>query len=124
MRDSSFVWQTRFDADYAEPYDTAMRQGIKKKYTSPNSAGSLETTAADYAKFLQAVLTGTSLKDETARQWLMPQVKVTKQGGQSLDDNAMDITVNVAWGLGWGLEPDQGTFFHWGDAGWFKAFVV
>ena len=31
---------------------------------------------------------------------------------------------NVAWGLGWGLEPAQNCFFQWGHSPGFRAYVV
>jgi len=45
-------------------------------------------------------------------------------------DNAEDLLgvnppdENVAWGLGWGLEPAQHCFFHWGHSPGFRAYVV
>ena len=75
-------------------------------------AASLQTTADDYARFLEAVLSGAGLRRDTARQWLDPQVHMHD--------------AQIAWGLGWGLETSSGTFFRWGDydQGRFKAFAM
>jgi CubicO group peptidase (beta-lactamase class C family) len=115
MRDSSFVWQERFESDHALPHDEAQQPGIKVKPTDANAAYSLQTTAADYARFLAAVLASTGLEAATARLWLDPFVNVPKHRFQCLDPDGPELERRVAWGLGWGLEPGPGTFFHWGS---------
>jgi CubicO group peptidase (beta-lactamase class C family) len=124
MRRSSYVWRADFEADYARPHDAQLAPSDKRRPTRPRSAASLHTTAADYARFLLAVLSGARLKPETAKQWLDPQVRLRQHCIECLSNDGQDADQHVAWGLGWGLEPDAGSFFHWGDNGQFKAFVA
>ena len=126
MQRSSFVWQPVFDANYADPHDAELSPHVKQRPAVANTAASLQTTAGDYARFLQAVLSGARLKPETLRLWLAPQVNLRQHCVQCLSANIPEADTNVAWGLGWGLEPRSGTFFQWGDndRGRFKAFVM
>ena len=78
----------------------------------PNAAASLITTPRDYARFLRAVLGGEELSDSARREMRTPQISGPETEGA------------VAWGIGWGLEPKRGTFFHWGDDGAAKSFVI
>ena len=112
MNRSSYVWQPAFDANCAAPHDAEMAPGAMYMPSVPNTAASLLTTADDFARFLQAVLSGERLQLATARRWLEPQVHMSD--------------AEIAWGLGWGLEPKSGTFFQWGDndRGRFKAFAI
>jgi CubicO group peptidase (beta-lactamase class C family) len=124
MKHSSFVWRADFEADFAAPHDAKPASGNKRRPSKALSASTLHTTAADYAHFLLAVLSGARLKPETARQWLSPQVRLRQHCIQCLATDQPGADQHVAWGLGWGLEPDGGTFFHWGDNSQFKAFVT
>ena len=112
MDRSSYTWQTQFEANYADPHDAEMAPGSKIRPSVPDAAASLQTTADDYARFLEAVLSGAGLRRDTARYWLDPQVHMHD--------------AQIAWGLGWGLETSPGTFFQWGDCdqGRFKAFAM
>jgi CubicO group peptidase (beta-lactamase class C family) len=111
MHRPSYVWQPAFEQNHADPHDVEAVPGTIIKPSEPNSAGSLLTTADDYALFLAAALSGTGLKRETADASFDPQVRMQDAG--------------VAWGLGWGLETATGAFFQWGDydRGRFKAFA-
>ena len=124
MKQSSYIWRADFEADYATPHDGQLAPRTKKRPAKPLVASTLHTTAADYARFLQAVLSGARLKPATADQWLSPQIRLHQRCIECILSDGPDGDQHVAWGLGWGLEPDRGWFFHWGDNGGFKAFVV
>jgi CubicO group peptidase (beta-lactamase class C family) len=124
MNRSSFVWEGRFHENRAFPHDAFGTAALGYKPGEANAAWSLQTCAADYARFLICVLEGSRLSTETAQLWLGPRIHVKHQGIQCLGPSAEDIITGVAWGLGWGLEPATGMFFHWGDDGPFTAFTL
>lgn len=116
MTRSSYVWQPDYEPNHAAPHDSAGRAGAKRRPSEAMVAFSLHSTAGDYARFLRAVLTGRSLRFETAALWLKAHMPVRRRGITALRDDAADQEdTGVSWGLGWGVEPARGMFFQWGD---------
>jgi CubicO group peptidase (beta-lactamase class C family) len=128
MTSSSYVWQESYDtlktfAHSSKGEPTGQNKRPKDAY---NAAASLHTTAQDYGRFVAAILKGTGLKKETLKQMLTPQVNVRAGGSVSINRPDSKIIPDVAWGLGWGLQTtgDGLSFWHWGDNGNSKAYVV
>ena len=121
MTNSGFVWKAIFNANVAQPHNQDGKTETKFRPTQANMAYSLHTTAPDYARFVQAILTPTGLKTSTIGQMLTPQVQLPRQfsGSDTLQPN-------LYWGLGFGLEqmPTDTYFWHWGDNGAFKCYVT
>ena len=109
MTDSSFVWHQRFESVHAAPHDKKGRPEGKERPRQAKAAGTLHTTAEDYARFLEAVL-GDDPK-EGQGEWLTPTSRIDRRLG---------------WSLGWGFETaaDGNLFWQWGDDGTFKAFAA
>lgn len=124
MTRSSMIWDFRFDTNRAYPHDAFGRPALGYKPGEANAAWSLQTTAADFGRFLTAVQTGERLTSQSAAAWLQPHIDVAHRGIQFLGADGDPVATGVAWGLGWGLEPDRRTFFQWGDNGPFTAFTV
>lgn len=106
---------THEDAERAAPAVNPNNPAFPN-FLLPNVAGSLLTTANDYSLFLRHLL---GLSDAPG-------------GGRAVLDRmlAPQITLNdvIRWGLGVGLQsPGAGRadqFWHWGDSGGVKAFVL
>jgi CubicO group peptidase (beta-lactamase class C family) len=124
MARSSFIWQRNFEANRAYPHDAFGMPALGNKPGVANAAWSLQTCASDYALFLCAVLGGERLDQETAALWLSPSVEIKHRGIQCLTPSDEHINTGIAWGLGWGLETEAETFFHWGDNGPYTSFCI
>lgn len=120
MSRSSYRWQAAFESNYATPHTSFGQPQAVPRFTDPNVALSLQTTAADYGRFLVALLTGEGLKPATARAWLSAQVTP----GQTLRDTTR-ASATIRWGLGIGLVQTRGEqgCWHWGDNGGFRGFA-
>jgi Beta-lactamase len=125
MTRSSYIWDWNFEPNRAYPHDDFGSPARGGKPGEGNAAWSLQTTAADYARFLLAVLDGSRLQPETAQAWLSPEITVQHSSIQNLAETTEgEVSTGLGWGLGWGLELAENNFFHWGDNGSFKAFTI
>lgn len=126
MNSSSFVWQEKFERVKAYKHNFIGKPTGLNKVTEANAAASLNTTAPDYGKFVAAILKGTGLKKETAKSMLTPQVQVDEGGTNTIDRPVGKLSPYISWALGWGLQnTDEGiSFWHWGDNGNSKAYIV
>lgn len=126
MPDSSYVWQARFEGRAALPHGPAGEVTPKQKLGTANVAASLHTTVDDYARFVIAVMNGTGLSSGSAREMLSVQVKLDPDCVMCTDRKPAQLSENLAWGLGLGLQMtgDGKSFWHWGDNDNFKSYIV
>lgn len=114
MKNSSFIWQSRFADVAAYGYNSKAEMTDRSEFFLPNAAFSLYTTSADYAKFLSAML--------------KKHFKLLANEVVGVNDPAKPNTnaENIFWSLGIGIQKNElGTaFWHWGDNGDFKSFFI
>ena len=122
MNSTHYAWVNAYDSLAAIPHDELGGTANRRKPESGNAAGSLHTTASDYARFVIALLRGAGLEPETHEAMLAHGAELATAGW---GDDA-EAKANLFWGLGIGLsEGREGTsFWHWGDQGTARCFVV
>ncbi len=125
MDRTSYIWQAEFKADFAYPHDEYGRtQGTQLRRRESSAAGSLATTAGDYARFLVGILNAESQRKATVEEMLQSQIPINYKrmfGPDASTTTQRFQNIHLAWGLGWGRfdTPFGPAFFHTGhDLGW------
>jgi CubicO group peptidase (beta-lactamase class C family) len=124
MARTGMLWQENFESDYANGYDEHGRSLGPDKRNKAEAAGSMVTTVADFARFMQAVMDGKLVRSKTRDEMLSPQIQiVSKHEFPTLSDEATEENkaIRLSYGLGWGLywTPYGKVFFKEGhDVGW------
>ncbi len=124
MTRTGMVWEERFESDYANGYDEEEHSLGPQKRTRADAAGSMQTTVGDFSRFMEAVMQGNNLRQQTREQMLSSQVQIlSKHEFPTLSTETTDQNkaIRLSYGLGWGLywTPHGNAFFKEGhDEGW------
>ena len=115
MTRSSMVFEDRFQDDYAVPHNDHRHSEAMHRWSKPNAAASLQTTAPDYARFLIALIKRTDMLEQhlpvNAAMW---------------NDSPAPEANTVGWVPGLGFQRgDRGTqYWHWGHNNGFRAYFT
>jgi CubicO group peptidase (beta-lactamase class C family) len=114
METSSYTWQARFEKDYAVGHRADGTVYPKDKDNAARSASTLETTTADYARFMEAVLRGEGLRRGSWDEMFHPQIRIRSRaqfGPGAAEETGANDGIQLSYGLGWGLLK---TPYGWG----------
>jgi CubicO group peptidase (beta-lactamase class C family) len=128
MKNSSYAWRDSYDQLKTSYHNTRGEPTTRNRPGPENAnvAATLHTTAQDYGRFVAAMLNGTGLRPATRDLMLSPVVSAREGGATTVDRPEAKPFPDVSWALGWGVQTtaDGPSFFHWGNNGDAKAYVV
>ncbi len=129
MNSTSYGWLPQYDSLALDGFNRAAENRGQGRHPRENSAYTLRTNAADYTRFLRALMDGKGLSSTSHAEMLRPQVHAVRYA-----DNHRDCDSTIWWALGLGaIYSDTaaaergevpGYYYHWGDNGNFKALFV
>jgi len=129
MTRTSMVSEERLENDHANRFDEQGKSLGLERRNKASAAGSMQTTLRDYARFVQAVLSGAIPGKKVRDIMLSPQIQImSKHEFPTLSEEttAENRPIHLAYGLGWGLYSTRygDAFFKEGhDEGW-RHYVV
>ena len=128
MANTSFLWERRFDGRFAVDPRLAAVPILQQTRELAVVAGSLITNAADYGRFLLAVLEGRGLSAATRAAMLAPQVAITSRSlfSEPGTDTGAARALGLSWTAGWGRMESAGgpALFHLGREEGCEGYAV
>lgn len=106
MHMTSYVWQQRFENNYCLGHTVDQKTIEKDTEDEPGAAGSMETTAIDYSKFLEHMLSLTSQGSPITQLLFSPNIEIRSKkqfGPESLQTTSENEKIGLNYGLAWGL---------------------
>ncbi len=106
MTRTSYTWKPEFENDYAIGYNEKGDSIRFKRRVRADAAGSMETTIADYTRFMAAVIQGLGLSLHSFHEMLSPQIAIHSAHqfpSLSTDTTSANDRIHLSYGLGWGL---------------------
>jgi CubicO group peptidase (beta-lactamase class C family) len=129
MTRTSMVWEPAFETDYANAYNEWGRSMGPQRRTRAGAAGSMQTTLADFARFVEGVMQGKGLDTRTRAEMFKPQVTIlSRRQFPTLSTETTDQNESIAlsYGLGWGVfwSPAGKAVFKEGHDEGFQHYTV
>ncbi|MBC2839808.1 serine hydrolase [Robiginitalea sp. SC105] len=129
MNETSYRWQLRFAENYAVGHRKDGSPYKKDTDNEPRSASTLESTAGDYARFLEGVLQRKILKPGSWERLFSRQIRIrsVKQFGEGSRQHTNRYDpIGLGYALGWGyLESPQGPgLFKEGHGDGFQHYSI
>lgn len=130
MHRTGYIWHESFgDDNVAVGHMDNGDIDMKRKRTEPVAGGSLVTTIADYARFIENVMQQKGLSKKSYTSMLAPQVRihsVTQFPPISEATTTENDDIQLSYGLGWGVMqcPYGKAFFKEGNGGAWRNYNI
>jgi CubicO group peptidase (beta-lactamase class C family) len=130
MTRTGFIWHDSFGDDnvaVGHMNDGTIDQ--KRKRTEAVAGGSLVTTIADYARFIEGVMQQKGLSKKMLNEMISPQIKIhskTQFPPITEETTTENDAIGLSYGLGWGLLNCKfgKAFFKEGNGGVWKNYNI
>jgi CubicO group peptidase (beta-lactamase class C family) len=129
MNMTSYVWQERFENNYSNGHTTEQKVIDKETEDEAGAAGSMETTAVDYSKFLAKIIKMSSHNSDVTKLMFTPNIRINSKkqfGPESLEKTNVNDNIELNYGLGWGIlkSPYGHGYFKEGHGEGFQHYSI
>lgn len=115
MPNTSYGWLPQYDTLAVNGFNSEGVNRGQGRHPRENSAYTLRTNATEYSRFVNALMRGEGLSEESHKEMFRHQTHAQRYAYEPRECDS-----SVFWCLGFGA-VNEDYYWHWGDNGNFKA---